>query len=172
MKLVPALIGDLPEVFALLESAAQWLLSKGIQQWQTPLPASFINFMQDETSAGHVYLARAGQDEPALATFRIAHQDLPRWGDNGRDKALYVYSLAIRNDLHNTGFGAQVISAVHEMAIQQKIDWLRLDCWAHNQRLQTHYKSLGFSHAGNVDDAGFPLTLFQVSIAPGKRLLL
>lgn len=128
--------------------------------------------MQEEIAARRVFLAWTGQADPPCATFRIAYEDLPRWQDDGSDNALYIYSFAIRNDMHGLGIGAQVLNAVYEMAIQQGKSWLRLDCWARNVRLQRYYVALGFAQCGEVDDAGFALTLFQVQVSSGKRLFV
>jgi ribosomal protein S18 acetylase RimI-like enzyme len=169
LALAPATPDDLPQALDLLDNAAQWLISMGIEQWQSPLPASFVAFMQAETAAGHVYLAWTGQGDPPAATVRIAHDDVPRWHDDGQDNALYVYSLAIRKDLHGLGVGRRVLCALAEMAAGQGKGWLRLDCWARNTRLKDYYASMGFQHAGDVLDHGFPLSLYGVRISSGNR---
>lgn len=117
--------------------------------------------MQDETQAGRVYLAKMGEGAETVATFRITHSDVPRWRDDGRDNALYLYTLAIKNDLHGQHTGARVIGSVAVMAAGLGKTWLRLDVWTPNTTLQRYYASLGFEHAGEVDDDGFPLTLYQ-----------
>lgn len=171
LTLVPASPESLHLVLDLLNASAQWLVSKGIHQWQSPLPATFITFLQDEVRAGRVFLATAEQGDSPVATFRITQQDMPRWRDDGRANALYVYSLAIRDSMHGLGIGAQVLNAIRDMAAQQGRAWLRLDCWARNHRLQAYYASLGFLQAGEVNDDNFPLTLFQVRLSSGERSL-
>lgn len=162
-------IEELPAALTILDEAAQWLNEKGIHQWQSPLPEDFIDFMRNETLAGRVYLARTGDLKRPIATFRITHSDLPRWHDAGEDNALYIYSLAIRNDSRGLGIGTRVIDRIMQMAGNMRKTWLRLDVWSLNETLQTYYKSLGFLQAGTVSDNGFPLTLYQVHIASGNR---
>jgi ribosomal protein S18 acetylase RimI-like enzyme len=169
MTLALATPEELPDALALLDDAALWLQSIGIHQWQSPPPPSFIDFMQEEIAAGQVFLVRTGQGDPPVATFRIAYHDLPRWHDDGCDNALYVYSLAIRNNMRGLGIGSQILNAIAERAAGQGIDWLRLDCWARNTRLKSHYASIGFQQAGEVNDDGFQLVLFQVHVSSGKR---
>ena len=169
LTLQAANIEDIPSAVEMLETAARWLHSKGIQQWESPLPASFLNFMKDEAQAGRVFLVRAGEGNEPIATFRITYHDKQRWQDNGTDCALYVYSLALRNDLHGAGIGAHIIETIKKRAIQEQRRWLRLDCWSLNSWLKQYYASLGFTEAGNIKDNGFPLTLFQVHLASGNR---
>jgi RimJ/RimL family protein N-acetyltransferase len=169
LTLQAATMEDIPSVVALLETAARWLHNKGIQQWESPLPASFLNFMKDEARAGRVFTVRAGEGNEPIATFRIAYHDKQRWHDNGLDCALYVYSLALRNDLHGAGIGVSIIDAIKQRAAQEQRRWLRLDCWSLNSRLKRYYAALGFTEVGNIKDNGFPLTLFQVRITSGNR---
>lgn len=169
ITLAPATEHNVHLALNMLDASAQWLKQKGIHQWQSPLPASFVAFMHEETAARRVWFARAGEDDSPIATFRTADHDLTRWQDDGHDDALYVYALALRQDLHGQGAGAKVIDHIRALAEVRERDWLRLDCWALNPRLRAYYAAQGFSYAGDILDDGFPLSRYQVRIPSGNR---
>jgi hypothetical protein len=68
---------ELPIVLAILDEAAQWLISKGIHQWDSPPPPALTQHLTTELEGQRIYLV----DTPAaasVATFRLNTQDTTR----------------------------------------------------------------------------------------------
>lgn len=158
-----AIIGDLSIILAILDDAARWLIAKGIRQWDSPPPADLAEFLKREVQAERVYLVDL-LDQPATATFRLTTSDWSRWQDDGRDNALYVYSLAVRSTHHGHGLGTNILSWIKRTAQAQGRVAVRLDCWTKNDNLKQYYARLGFQHRGDVEDAGYPLSLYEIRL--------
>ena len=44
-------------VLKILDEVAQWMMAKGVQQWDSPAPQAFVNFVAEEIPRGDFYLA-------------------------------------------------------------------------------------------------------------------
>jgi GNAT superfamily N-acetyltransferase len=157
---------DLPVVLDILDEAAAWLQSRGIQQW----PAQFggVDDWRSTRIAGYVadgecWIVRAGGDP--VATFNLtAHAD-PDYADGWPDSptgALYIFRMAVRRSWAGRDIGGRILDWSSARAHAAGTPWLRLDCHRHNRDLQRYYETRGFIHVGTlvrvIDDAGTPYT--------------
>lgn len=145
----PATALDASVASAILQEAASWLLSRGIEQWQ---PAWFDrDWVERQVDAGSLHLGVIG-NEP-VATLRVAWEDPEVWGEQPPDAA-YIHSLAVRRQY--AGAGPRMIDWAASAVTEAGRLFLRLDCWQGNSGLRRYYESLGFSHRGDVEQSGFP----------------
>src|SRR3712207_6641529 len=80
LRIVRAGLGDVHEVVAVLEDAATWLLSRGINQWPRQFPAEYIAKTVERSA---VYLVQLGQTAAATLTLQLS--DIEVWGDADDD---------------------------------------------------------------------------------------
>ncbi len=100
IQVVKAEPGELDTVLDILRQAANWLLSKGIDQWR---PESFSsNFIAEKIRLGEVYLAK--QNHQPIATITLQWSDRFFWMEDDTD-AGYVHKLAIKPAYTGTGLG-------------------------------------------------------------------
>jgi len=156
----------LPTVLDVLDEAAAWLQSRGIQQW----PAQFggtdgwrADRIADYVERGEAWIVRAG-DEP-VAVFNVTDKADPDYADgwpHGPGDALYVYRMAVRRVWAGHGVGAMILNWAGTRAQALGLSWVRLDCHRQNRPLQLYYESQGFARVGTlvrvIDDAGTPYT--------------
>src|SRR5713226_2938847 len=94
---------DLDVVLAVLDDAAEWLVTKGVVgPWR---PGSFSR----EAFAGHiecgeVYVAELGEE--TVGTITLQWSDELFWPGAPSD-AVYVHKMAVRPSYHGRGFGMQ-----------------------------------------------------------------
>jgi GNAT superfamily N-acetyltransferase len=132
--------GDVDPVVSILEEAAAWLRSRGIDQW----PAVFRReVVADQVSRREVYLGWAGAE--AAGTFSLQAADPVMWGERAPD-ALYLHGLAVRR--HHAGLGRELLAWAERAAGAAGKRYLRLDCMAANPRLRAYYERAGFAHRG------------------------
>src|SRR5205085_4420393 len=91
IDIVQAQASELDVVLDILEEAAAWVTSKGIDQWR---PGSFIGpryqSIADQVKRGEVYLAK--HDGEPIATLTLQWEDKRMWGDVPADAA-YVHRI-------------------------------------------------------------------------------
>jgi protein-tyrosine phosphatase len=139
-----ALVPDATGASEILQEAATWLLSKGIQQWR---PEWFgVAWAERQIAKGTLYLGFI--DNLPVATIRLLWEDPDIWGPRALD-AGYVHSLAVRRA--NAGVGRYLIAWAAEQVRAAGRSYLRLDCWDGNTQLRSYYTSLGFDRLDVIE---------------------
>lgn len=134
---------DLEEVLDILREAAEWLLSRGINQWPRRFQDSFI---LEPISRGDTRISLV-EGQPA-GTITLQQQDPIFWPDAPED-GLYIHRVAVRRS--HAGLGLFLVSWAEQWALTQNKRYLRLDCWDGNAELRRYYEELGFQHRGHID---------------------
>ena len=154
---------DLDTVVSMLEEAARWMVSHGIEGW-TP-----DGFSRERIAVliegGEMYLAVL--DGGPAGTFALQWSDRETWGDVP-DDAGYVHGLAIRREFASTGLGREVLGRAEQMVSLAKREYLRLDCVADNEALNEYYRRAGFAPRGSAVVRGLAVTLYEKRVGvPG-----
>ncbi len=153
---------DLDTVLDILEEAASWLTSRGIDQWQ---PGLFRRIRRqsiaDQVSRGEVYLAR--RDGQPVGTLTLQWADQMFWG-NVSDDAGYIHRLAIRRAYAGMELGHHLLQWGEGKVASAGRDYLRLDCMAENQALRQYYEQAGFTSRGEIQGQGWKASLFEKKV--------
>lgn len=159
LTIVPAQPSELETVLDILEEGAQWLTSRGIDQWP---PGAFrgrrLQSIVDHLSVGEVYLAKV--DGEAIGTLRLQWSDKPTWGEMP-DDAGYVHALAVRRAFAGMGVGRQLLQWAEDTAAANGKHYLRLDCTAENPALRSYYEQAGFTYRGDIEGNGWKASLYE-----------
>ncbi|MGW9120232.1 GNAT family N-acetyltransferase [Streptomyces sp. NPDC055663] len=132
---------------ALRIEAEQWLAQAGIDQWRNPRTRgpALAKWMAD-IEAGRTW-AVVGNNQAVLATVTLAPPDMDFWQENDHPQnALYVAKLITARSSKGSHLGGRLLDWVAGQAQRQGKDWIRLDCWRSNTRLQEFYLFEGFRH--------------------------
>jgi GNAT superfamily N-acetyltransferase len=156
IRVVQARASDLDTVLSILEGAAQWLVSRGIDQWQ---PGSFSRQrIADRIERGEMYLAELG-GRP-VGTLALQWSDEEVWGNVTKD-AGYVHGIAIRRSLAGKELGRELLRWAENRAASSGKKYLRLDCKAGNRGLNEYYERAGFSRRGRTRVWGLEVDLYE-----------
>ena len=138
---------------AILDDAASWLRSRGIDQWQ---PGTFETEVYEAVSAGEMYVAES--EGSILGCFRLGRADadaIAAWSRVGMHEdsggTLYLSRMAVGDERHGTNNGSQLIGLAMEMAKNLGVGHVRLDCWAGNGTLRAFYTAEGFTRVSDVE---------------------
>jgi GNAT superfamily N-acetyltransferase len=146
-------------VLSILEEAAQWLVYRGIDQWQ---PGSFSRRrIADRIERGEMYLAELRGR--AVGTLALQWSDEETWGDVPAD-AGYVHGLAIRREFAGKGLGRELLRWAEERVAASDKKYLRLDCVAENRALNEYYRRAGFSYRGGALVWGLEVSLYEKKV--------
>jgi GNAT superfamily N-acetyltransferase len=145
-------------IIQLIDEAADWLRTKGTDQWARPWP----------TRAGRDSRIRAAMlrgrswicwdDDIPAATITADPDEDPYWSAEDRaEPAVYIHRLVVGRNYARVGLGAALINWAgwtgrHEHAAR----WIRVSAWTTNRRLHSYYRQQGFSPRGFHPDDGYP----------------
>jgi hypothetical protein len=125
-------------------AAERWLRENGITQWTDH--ARGLDQMMKYTDHDEMYLVREGPT--AVGCFALTDKpDLDFWsGDPERGECLYLNKAITAPWAAHTGVGRFIIDYALAEAAARKCVALRLDCWRGNEKLRSHFESLGFTY--------------------------
>jgi ribosomal protein S18 acetylase RimI-like enzyme len=151
---------DLELIIGMIDKAADWLRTKGTDQWARPWPSRPA---RDERVirgllAGSTWLVVDRGTPVATATSWQfpGHPDL--WTDAElSEPAVYMSRLVLNRDYANTGAGAALTDWVGARGREERGALeLRIDVWTNNYRLHGYYMSQGFSFLRTHPDEDYP----------------
>lgn len=154
----PGGVDDVPAVLGLLDRAVEWLVANGrTGQWGTE-PATGNPGRHAQALAwarsGGLYLADIdGVVAGALAVGQ-ATPEIPA----APEPELYINLLVTDRDRAGSGIGTALLDRAREVAREQGVSLLRVDCYAGDDRaLVRYYESQGFT----------PTEAFSVGVRDG-----
>ncbi len=139
---MPASAYETSAVMALLDSAAQWLLDRGIDQWH---PGQWgRDRIADAIDRGETFIARL--DGHLVGTISFQRADDFMWPD-AADDAGYVHRLAM--SVHGQGLGHELLEWAEGQIAEQGRLFARLDCACNNPKLRRYYANAGYRYIGD-----------------------
>lgn len=160
--------GDIVE---LIDEARYWLPAKGTDQWSLPWPT------EEERNerivrglgVGATWIVWARNRAVATVT-TTSCANLKVWSEaecNVTDPAVYAHRLIVAREWAGWGLGAELINWVGLRGQREyEAEWIRIDVWSTNKRLQNYYKKSGFTSCGWCPDPEYPSgALLQKSLA-------
>jgi GNAT superfamily N-acetyltransferase len=139
-----AIPADLDDVLDILNEAARWLWSRGINQWPTDgFPRDLI---AGDISRGEVYIAR--HDRRAIGTLTLQWSDELFW-PSATEAAGYIHRIAVRRDAR--GLGAELLKFAERATAATGRKLLRLDCFSGNGALCNYYERAGFVRRADIE---------------------
>jgi ribosomal protein S18 acetylase RimI-like enzyme len=144
---------DTRSVVALLDAAAAWQESRGIDLWTQ---GQFDDDVHRTIADGDLYVAREDgaivgcfmldEGSPRMTDWLVEHGRVPSRGVVGR--------LAVARDAAGRGLGMELLNAADGLASHRGIPVLRLEFPSENGGLRRYYRRARFSHVGDNDRPG------------------
>jgi GNAT superfamily N-acetyltransferase len=187
LTLRQATTDELEVIIRLIEGAADWLSTKGTDQWAQPWPdrAGRDGRILTHLGSGKTWIC--WDRGTPVATITADPDEDPYWPERQRrEPAIYISRLVVSRAYAGAGLGAELINwagrkARHDYGAQ----WIRVSAWTTNQGLHAYYRGQGFELCGFHSDDGYPSGalfqkptaglpasgpgLFSVSRLPGPR---
>ena len=157
MQLEEAQPDDVPAFVALLEAAARWQVSRGVDQW---LPGSFAAqrpLLRAAQNAGHLLVIRGRAGLRAGVV--LGDRDHGGVWDSSALPMAYLSKLVVSDADRGRGLGRVMLAECERLAERRGAEYLRLDCVATNQRLIRYYQAAGYYPRGAV--AAFGTTVLR-----------
>jgi GNAT superfamily N-acetyltransferase len=132
-------------VLDLLAEAAEWMQSRGYENWPVRFPRSLIAGAVDRRE---LYMVEEKGD--TVATLTLQWSDPRFWGDADAD-AGYVHRLAVRRARAGSGMGHRLLEWADEQVRARGRGWSRLDVVTGNRPLRAYYEAAGFVHVRDIE---------------------
>ncbi|MDL2081448.1 tyrosine-protein phosphatase [Streptomyces sp. GXMU-J15] len=138
---------DAPTLARLHDSAALWMLARGIDQWK-PGRKDEAHF-RTRMSEGEVWLAHA--DGHLTGAWELWWSDPAAWGPRP-DDAGYIHRLMTTPHTAPPGTGRRLLAEAESRIATTGRPYARLDCLTSNPRLRTYYETTGYRAVGERHD--------------------
>ena len=140
---------DLNQIFQLINDRMDWMVLKGIKQWDkkhywSVFPESHYT---KQMSLGNLYVLK--NENIVLGAVVLYEQD-ELWSDEKPVDSFYLHHLV--TTLNKKGIGKLILSEVEKLARLKNKQAIRLDCMVTNQFLNEYYENLGFYCVGTCQD--------------------
>jgi RimJ/RimL family protein N-acetyltransferase len=143
----PATSGDTRVILDLINEAAEWLRTKGTDQWNAPWPNTEARDARVLRSLRHGSTWIVEKDGSAVATITYRrHGSTVLWTERERgEPAVYVSRLIVTR----RAAGRHIGTALSDWAGQRALwdwgaQWVRIDVWTTNEALHNYYEKRGF----------------------------
>jgi ribosomal protein S18 acetylase RimI-like enzyme len=156
---------DLKLILYFIDEAADWLRTKGTDQWAKPWPN------EPERDARVVRGLRGGRtwivedDGVPVGTITCRREgNSELWSQQEQaEQSLYVSRLIVSRSYKGCGIGAELLDWAGLLAARQwEARWIRIDVWTTNTALHSFYEARGFSFVRLCDKVAYPSSaLFQ-----------
>ena len=149
LRIVCAGDSDLDRYIDLLEELAEWMQSRGIEQWPRGRARSGRDYYKTSVEQRELHLAFI--DDELVGGLRLLLRDPIVWPDIAADDGLYLYNLAVRRTFSGRGLGRALLAWAERQVAAAGRRYLRLDCVPGNMFLRRYYEDAGFVARGEVD---------------------
>lgn len=113
-------------------------------------------------------------DGELAAIFAVTFNDPEIWEEKDAQPSIYIHRIVTHPSFRGYGFVNQIIIWAKEYAQNNKIEFIRMDTWADNEKLLAYYTGCGFNHVGSIEikaNSGLPkhyegisLNLFEIAV--------
>lgn len=112
-------------------------------------------------------------DGEIACLFAVTFNDTLIWGDRDKD-SIYIHRIVTHTDFRGFSFVKEIVKWAKIYAVENALQFIRMDTWADNEKLLQYYTACGFEYVGVVTMAktdglpkhyeGISLSLFEVKV--------
>ncbi len=148
----------------MLYDAAIWLKSIHVDYWQDWLdpPENFVAWIKQGIDNLEFYFAESNDE--LVGMFRLQYADEIFWGKRN-ETAGYIHSFTTNRKYKNRKLGYAILDIIKEKIRSEGIEYLRLDCAPHIEKLCKYYENYGFEPKETVNVFGEELRLYEKKIS-------
>ncbi|MCR8656447.1 GNAT family N-acetyltransferase [Paenibacillus endoradicis] len=148
---------DMNVIRDLIVKTVSWFESIGSTQWNNLPNEQDDQYLLSAIANGEIIIFRKA-GETALAGSVILQQhpsqwDQKLWGEaaTSENNAVYLHRFIVNREYARQGLGFEILSWIDNGIQFTGRDRIRLDCIAHNEKLNNYYKQCGYTTISEND---------------------
>jgi GNAT superfamily N-acetyltransferase len=163
ITLTHAMPEDLDLILQLSDEAARWIRATGSDQWQAPWPTPDRRIERIAESIEAHETRMLWINDNVAGTFAMnEYADPALWTPaEGVEPAYYLHRLIIARAHSGKELGAAILDWCSDWAARNGKEWVRIDVWTTNRRLQEYYVNQRFKHLRTIHSEYPSGALFQ-----------
>ncbi len=146
MEIENCIATDITEIFRLYKIASDYQKAK-----QTVVVWPQFSRQLVETEIAENRQWKLIIDNEIACVWATTLSDEKIWEERNTDKAVYIHRIATNPTFRGQNFVAAIVQWAKEYAINNQLDFVRLDTLGNNTKLIEHYTKAGFRFLGIFD---------------------
>jgi len=148
--IVPAKISEIPEILSLTKACAQFMISKGIYQWNEHYPSQ--EAFERDIDRNELSLLKINNRIIGIIVIStyMDEEYIPVPWLSPNNNNLYIHRLAVHPDFQKQGYAIQLMAYAEAFAKAIKATSIRLDTFSQNLRNQKFYTTRGYQKVGDI----------------------
>ncbi|MBA6151822.1 GNAT family N-acetyltransferase [Gelidibacter maritimus] len=141
---------DIEAILLLTKACAQFMISKGIYQWNEHYPNA--SAFQKDIARDELFVMIDGNviiGTIVISSFMDEEYHAVKWLTPNNNN-LYIHRLAIHPDHQGRGFAQKLMQFAESYGRTEGYDSIRLDTFSQNQRNQTFYERRHYTRVGAI----------------------
>lgn len=132
---------DIPIIEEILLDAVNWMSINGLQNQWNESNVKWSN-LSKSFKISDFYISY--QNGLPTACIALTDCDPTYWPNILKGKSLYLHKVAVKRKFAGKGFSKELIDFAKNMAINNNINAIRLNCNQHRNKLRAVYENEGF----------------------------
>lgn len=144
---------EIDEIYHLIEKRIKWMDKNNINQWNKTnyLDSYPRDYFKSKIEAGQLFVMYNELSGKVVGAVVLLEED-KRWYKDG-SKNYYIHNLV--SDTYVPGIGTKILNLCEQMALDNSVDAIRLDCEASNIKLNAFYEGLGYCYVDDVQEGSY-----------------
>lgn len=143
MQIKNSTILDIDEIFKLYKIASNYQREKKtVVVW----PDFEKSLVEKEIAENRQF--KLMQNDIVICVWAITFSDEQIWENSHSDKAIYIHRIATNPDYRGHNFVQLIVEWARKYALENNIEFIRLDTLGNNTKLIEHYCNAGFDFLG------------------------
>ncbi|MGW2543985.1 GNAT family N-acetyltransferase [Kitasatospora sp. NPDC001574] len=151
MIIETATADDVPLLLEFRHQTAQWLRSRGIDQWSNPFPAELL---RASAEAGTVFVVRDNGIPAATVTLDDTPEPNLWTPQELSERCKHLHKLTVARSYAGQGLGGRLLDWAGDRTARTGGEWVRVNVWTTNNQLQAFWLSQGYEHVRTVAGGG------------------
>lgn len=150
IKVINTTRDDLDIILWLFQQAINMQGKNGYKVWEGIDKTALLKDIDD----GFQY--KIVKDDKVVCIFSIQFSDPFIWRDKDKGNAIYLHRIVVNPDYKGQKQFLKVLTWAKEFATEKKLQFIRMDTWADNEKIIEYYKSFGFRLIENYKTTDAP----------------
>ena len=144
-----ATLTDIPQIMQLVAEVVPAMIASGNLQWDEHYPNAGV--FANDIALNQLWVAEI--DSQIAGITAITTDQSPEYAEVGWDiteEAIVTHRLAVSSRFRGMGIAAALLQQAEQVAINHRINILRIDTNSNNKATQKLFPKLGYKYAGEI----------------------